>query len=285
MPMDRERARETFRKLNRQLQKLSRKPTAENVHGFRTCSRRVETMLEELGVSPSGNQKKLLKLLSRLRKRAGRVRDLDAQIVALRSLKIPQEPARRSQLMRVLIEERARREKKLVGSFDSQTVAEARKRLKRAANQLKGLEKTDVFALARGRVSRLAADRGPITEKILHQYRILGKRARYLAELAGKDSAAEQFIAQLKRMQDVLGDWHDWLQLSARAEELFGGVSGSALVAALQNVTRAKFRQAVHALMETRTALGSKKPSILEPRAGSAQKPSARAITSTPAVA
>jgi CHAD domain-containing protein len=285
MPMDRERARETFRKLNRQLQKLSRKPTAENVHGFRTCSRRVETMLEELGTNPGRNHKKLLKLLGRLRKRAGRVRDLDAQIVALRSLKIPQEPGRRAQLMRVLIEERARREKKLVGTFDSKTAAEVGRRLTRAANKMKDREETDVLALARRRVSQLGADRGPITEKTLHQYRIVGKRARYLAELAGKDSAAEQFIAQLKRMQDVLGDWHDWLQLSARAEELFGGVSVSALVAALQNVTRAKFRQAVHALMETRAALGSKKPSILEPRAGSGQKPSAQAITSTPAVA
>jgi len=285
MPMDRQRSRETFRKLNRQLQRLSRKPTAENVHGFRTSSRRVEAILEELGANPSRNHKKLLKLLSRLRKKAGRVRDLDAQIGALRSLKIHQEPGRRAQLIRVLIEERMRREKKVAGTFDSKTVAEVRKRLRRAANKLKGLEEADVFALARRRVSQLGADRGPITEKTLHQYRIVGKRARYLAELAGKDSAAEQFIAQLKRMQDVLGDWHDWLQLSARAEELFGGVPGSALVAALQNVTRAKFRQAVHALMETRAALGSKKPSILEPRASSAQKPSARAIASTPAVA
>ena len=285
MPMDRKRSRETFRKLNRQLDKLARKPTAENVHGFRTSSRRVEAMLEELGSNPGRNHKKLLKLLSRLRKRAGRVRDLDAQIGALRSLKIPQEPARRAQLMRMLIEERTRREKKLVGIFDSETVAEIRKRLKREANRMKSREQTDVLALARRRVSQLAADNGPITEKTLHQYRIVGKRARYLAELAGKDSAAAKFIAQLKRMQDVLGDWHDWLQLTARAEKLFGSLPGSPLVAALRNVTRAKFRQAVHALMETRAALGSKKPSLVEPRGGAGQRLFVRPIASTPAVA
>lgn len=285
MPMDRERTRQTLRKLNRQLDKLARKATAENVHGFRTSSRRVEATLEELGANPSRNQKKLLKLLSRLRKRAGQVRDLDAQIVALRSLKIPQEPVRRSQLMRLLIEERGRREKKLAGSFDSKTVTEVHKRLKRAANKLKNPGKIDVLALARQRMAELAADRGPITEKTLHQFRIGGKRARYLAELAGKDPAAEQFIAQLKRMQDVLGDWHDWLQLSARAAELFDGAPGSALLAALQNVTRAKFRQAVHALMETRAALGSKKPSIVEARPSSGQKSPARVSVTTSAVA
>jgi CHAD domain-containing protein len=283
--MDQERSRETFRKLNRQLEKLARKPTAENVHGFRISSRRVEATLEEISANPGRNQKKLLKLLAQLRKRAGRVRDLDAQIAALRSLKISQEPGRKSQLMRVLVEERGQREKKLAGAFDSKTVAEIRRRLRRAAPKLKSSEKTDVFALAQRRVAELAADRGPISEKTLHQYRIVGKRARYLAELAGKDAAVKQFITQLKRMQDVLGDWHDWLQLSARAEDMFGGVPGSPLVAALRNVTRSKFRQAVHSLMETRAALGSKKPSILEPRAPSAQKPAARATASTSAVA
>lgn len=282
--MEQERSRQTLRRLNRQLEKLARKATAENVHGFRTSSRRVEAILEELGDS-SRNQKKLLKLLSRLRKRAGQVRDLDAQIVALRSLKIPQEPVRRSQLIRQLIEERARREKKLTGAFDSKTVAEVRKRLKRSSNKLEDSAKTDILASARRRMSQLAADRGPITEKTLHEFRIVGKRARYLAELAGKDPTAQQFISQLKRLQDVLGDWHDWLQLSARAEELFDGAPGSALLAALQNVTRAKFRQAVHALIETRAALGTKKPSIVETRATSTQKSSSRVTLSTSAVA
>jgi len=54
-------------------------------------------------------------------------------------------------------------------------------------------------------------------------------------------------------------DWHDWAELAARAEKLFGGVQDSALVAALRNVTRAKFRQAVVALTETRTASTAKK--------------------------
>ena len=61
-------------------------------------------------------------------------------------------------------------------------------------------------------------------------------------------------------MQDAIGDWHDWAQLTERAEKLFGAAQESALAAALRNVTRAKFRQAVNTLTETRAALAGKKP-------------------------
>src|ERR1700693_2875024 len=112
MPLDQENIRATFRKLSRQLSKLANKPAAESVHRFRTSSRRVEVLVADLAKKRSRNDRKLLKLLARLRKTAGRIRDLDVQTAALRSLKIPQEPARKSQLMRTLAEERARRDKK-----------------------------------------------------------------------------------------------------------------------------------------------------------------------------
>jgi len=270
---DQDQRRETFRRLGRRLTKLSRKPAVENVHDFRISSRRVETILQELAPHPSRNNKKLVKLLGRLRKKAGRVRDLDAQIAALRSLKIPQDPQRRTQLLRTLVEERAQREEKLAKAFDQETVAEVRKRLKRAAVKLPPNLQENALSLAMRRVEHLVAERGPVTEKTLHRYRIVGKRARYLAELAGKDPAAVQFITLLKRLQDVLGDWHDWLQLTARAQALFPEAAGSAFLAALRNVTRAKFRQGIDVLLETRAALTTQKSFPLEKRAATPQKP------------
>ncbi len=114
--------------------------------------------------------------------------------------------------------------------------------------------------LARQKLGALEVDQGSITEKTLHQFRIAGKRARYIAELAGKNAEATRLVELLNHMQDVIGDWHDWMQLAERAEKMFGGVQDSALVAALRNITRAKFRQAVNTLTETRTALAGKKP-------------------------
>lgn len=260
-----EHTRATFRKLDRQILKLAAKPVPENVHKFRTSSRRVEVMVSDLDQNRTGNDKKLLKLLGRLRKKAGRVRDLDVQSAALRSLKIPQEPGRKSQLMRTLAEERAKREKKLAKSLDKQTVAEVRKRLKRTAASLELPRNADPLVLARQKLSNLEVDPGNVTEKTLHQFRIAGKRARYVAELAGKDAEASRLLTLLNHMQDVIGEWHDWVQLADRAEKLFGGVQDSPLVSALRNITRAKFRQAVTTLTETRASLAGKKPVSVMP--------------------
>ena len=283
MPIDQDPSHVAFRKLSRQLAKLTKKPAPENVHKFRTYSRRVEAMLDELVPKLSRNDKKLLKQLARLRKKAGRVRDLDVQITALRSLKIPQEPGRKSQLMRTLSEERTQRERTLPENFDRKTVSQLRKRLRRAAKEMAIPENTDLLRLGMRAVLQLGRERAPLTEKTLHQYRIAGKRARYIAELAGHDPRAEQVVTQLKRMQDLIGDWHDWLKLTQRAEDLFGGVRESSLVAALQNVTRAKFREAVSALAETRMALSEKGPVSVPPRPK--PKPQAQAGKARAAVA
>lgn len=259
MPLDQESTRPTLRKLSRQLSKLASKPAPENIHGFRTSSRRVEVLVTDLAQERSRNDKKLLKLLGRLRKKAGRVRDLDVEIAALRSLKIPQEPVRKSQLMRTLVEERGKREKKLVQTLDKKTVSEVRKRLKRTAGNLEIPKNINPLAVALHKVTELELDQSAVTEETLHRFRIAGKRARYIAEMAGKDAEAARLVAQLIHLQDAIGDWHDWAQLAQRAEKLFGGVQDSALVAALRNVARAKFRQAVNTLTETRPKLAGRK--------------------------
>ncbi|MGZ4732942.1 MAG: CHAD domain-containing protein [Terriglobales bacterium] len=268
-----ENTRATFRKLSRQLSKIAAKPAPEDVHKFRTSSRRVEVLVSDLAERHNGNDKKLLKLLARLRKKAGRVRDLDVQSAALSSLKIPEQAVRKSQLMRTLAEERSQREKRLAMSLDRKTVAEVRKRLKRAAASLEIPRNADPLALARQKLNTLEVDQGGVTEQTLHQFRIAGKRARYIAELAGKNAEATRLIALLNHMQDVIGDWHDWVQLAERAENLFGGVQESALVAALRNVTRAKFRQAVNTLTETRAALAGKKPASITPTVREPSRP------------
>ena len=259
MPLDHENTRLTFRKLSRQLAKLASKPAAENIHRFRTSSRRVEVLVADLAHQRSRNDKKLLKMLGRLRKKAGRVRDLDVEIAALRSLKIPQEPVRKSQLMRTLAEERGKREKKLVKTLDKKTVSEVRKRLKRTASSLEIPKNIDPLAIALRKVTELELDQSAVSEETLHRFRIAGKRARYIAEMAGKSAEAAPLVEQLNHMQDSIGDWHDWAQLAQRAEKLFGGVQDSALVSALRNVARAKFRQAVNTLIEIRPKLGGKR--------------------------
>ena len=79
MPFDSKRSRAIFQALNRRLSKVAEGRSPAGVHKLRTSSRRVETILSELSPGLNRNQKKLLKLLERWRRKAGRVRDLDVE--------------------------------------------------------------------------------------------------------------------------------------------------------------------------------------------------------------
>ena len=258
MPVDYEVRRLTFQRLGRMLAKIAANPEPASVHRFRTNSRRLEALLEELSETLTRNDKKLLKSLARLRRKAGYVRDLDVQIAALENLKIPQEPARKSRLMHTLVEHRSKREKKLVKALDPDTLRDLRRRLRRSEDESHVPGNTDPVSIALRLFKNSVPAGVPLSENTLHQYRMSGKRARYVAEMAGDNPDAQAIVAQLKHLQDAVGEWHDWLQLSQRAEELFAGVTNSSLVAALRNVRRAKFRIAVDVLSQTRTALTAK---------------------------
>lgn len=253
------RSRVVFEKLEQDLVKLSTKPRAENVHRFRTGTRRLQILLGELSPKIERSQKKLLKMLGQIRKRAGKVRDLDVQLAALRSLKIPREPRRKTQLVNQLIELRGEQEKKLRKAVDEDTARELRKRLKRASKDFNPETSRDPLAVARGMLETIEHGDAPVTEPLLHQYRILSKRARYAAEFAESSVDGEKFIAGIKRIQDAIGDWHDWLTLTQTASNQLGEVRESSLVAELHNVTGAKFRRAVAVLSQMR---GSQAPAL-----------------------
>jgi CHAD domain-containing protein len=285
MPIDAKRSRLVFQRLARELTKLAKNPAPESVHKFRTNSRRVEAVLSEVAPKLNRSDSKLIKLLSRLRKKAGRVRDLDVEIASLRSLKIPEGNGHKSEFLSNLAQERSNREQKLAKAFNRKTAGEVRKRLKRAATEIDISKDTDPLALTLNKLAKLGRDHVTLTERTLHQYRIVGKRARYIAELAGRDAQAKRIVDQLKHMQDVIGDWHDWLKLTQKAEALFGGVRDSALVAMLRNVTQAKFRQAVDAVAETRAAFSNRRSEPVRAAAVPSRKPSAESAEPRAAVA
>lgn len=265
MPVDQQHCRAFFRKLNLQLSRVIEHAGPEAVHKFRTNTRRVETVVQELVQEPDRSERKLLKILRRLRKKAGRVRDLDAQIGLLRNLKIAHQGGQKSQLLRTLTTERVKKEKKLSGALGKDEVRQLRRRLMRVARNLHIPESVEPLTLALHSLSEVTRDHSPLTQATIHQYRIAGKRARYLIEIAGRAPEAEAVIENLKNMQDVVGDWHDWLTLTERAEELFGGVKNSALVAAMRNVTRAKFRESVDAVIRMRSIVSERNVGVRIP--------------------
>jgi CHAD domain-containing protein len=185
------------------------------------------------------------------------VRDIDVQLAALRSLKIAQEPRRKTLLVHNLIELRVRHEKKLRKLLTKKEVKGIRKLLKLSLKSVKTENQRDPLVVAKKMLSKVVRPSGPVTEDLLHQYRLVVKRSRYAAEFAPKSAESAQFIAQLKRLQDTLGNWHDWLTLTQTASARLGEVNQSSLVAALHNVTGGKFRQAVAALSTSPTIQAS----------------------------
>jgi CHAD domain-containing protein len=239
-----------FDRMNRQIGRVAKDRKPENVHRFRTNSRRVEVLADQLSAE-NGNKRKLLNRLAKLRRKAGKVRDLDVQIAFLKELKVPDRQNHRAQLLDSLLQDQERRSKRLGKSFDNENVRKLRKRLRKAHQEM-SLNGIDPLKLAFSLLPKPGNQ--PLTEKILHACRISAKHARYLAELDAESPIAKQFVEELKKAQDEIGHWHDVLKLTERAEKLFGGVRQSSLVSALQNIGRARFRRATSALQ---TALRS----------------------------
>ncbi|HXE89631.1 MAG TPA: CHAD domain-containing protein [Terriglobales bacterium] len=281
MPVDYERSRLLFRRLSRLVGRARKKPQVETVHQIRTTARRLEALLEAHAEHTGTAHTKLAKRLRRLRRRAGRVRDLDVQMAALRTVKIGRDAARKTQLMDYLAAERARRERKLVAALDDDSLRKLRRQLRRAQAEVAPMENPgpagdspvrprhrsplEPLPMALRAFARLVRETGPLTEANLHEFRTRGKRVRYLAEMAGDDPDAKRVVKELKRMQDAIGEWHDWLVLTRKAEELFADGGESPLLSALRNLTRARFMRALRSasdvkrtLLEMHKALGGR---------------------------
>ena len=256
MPVDQKRTASLFRKLSQLARKLTSNPQPEDVHLFRTTTRRIETLLKELVPKPGRSERKLLKQLAKIRKRAGRVRDLDVQMAALRTLKIGRDGEEKRTLFSALAADRGKYEKKLVSLFDKDSLRSLRKRLRRAAEdpRLYGSKMEPVSKALRLFV-QLARRQGEVSEAVLHQYRLRCKRVRYVAEMGGKEPVADAVLEQLKAIQDAVGEWHDWDTLTARAEALFSHAPNVPIITALRAVRHSKLVEAMQITQTAKAAL------------------------------
>ena len=252
MASNQNRTQALFEKLQ-QVSRLSSGARPEVVHQLRTTIRRIETVVGARP-EPGRNEKKLLKQLRRLRRRAGKVRDLDVQIEALRSLGLEGITRDRARVVSFLQQARAKQERKLQRSFQDEADSGLRKRLRCASTSLQQeLPKPAELQPAQRRLLSAALDkfaaavkrRPTLTEENLHAFRIDCKRARYLAEMAGEGPGVTEAIAQLKGIQDSIGAWHDWLTATATAKSVLSPTGQVPLLSALRTSTRAKYLEAL----------------------------------------
>jgi CHAD domain-containing protein len=88
-------------------------------------------------------------------------------------------------------------------------------------------------------------DAMPLLDKEnLHDFRKGAKKARYVAESDDKDPAAEALAKAVKRVQDAIGDWHDWVVVAEEAHEALGK-DGAALETELETRAQHAYERAL----------------------------------------
>lgn len=90
MAIDVGRIEDNIRMLRKTLKKTPKRLSPGKVHQVRTGARRVESILEALSLDTKRGQRRLLKDLGKIRKKAGRVRDMDVLSAHLATVRLGQ---------------------------------------------------------------------------------------------------------------------------------------------------------------------------------------------------
>ncbi len=263
MTSDQKRIQGVFNKLHRLLKQVSNNPKPERVHHLRTSIRRIETLLTSSPNGQSKSSEKLLKQMAKIRKRAGEARDAEVLIGKLKSLNMDTIEQDKERVLRTMDKTRRKCLKKLSGALDSKTVAELRKRLARAREELlaaspaetRGKVVADPVAFSLERFALLTQEWPKITEQNLHGFRKECKHIRYVAELAEGKPQAKPVLVALKNIQDTAGDWHDWLTLREVAENTLSDGKRPVLIGVLRARTRSKLAEALRSTEEEKKKL------------------------------
>jgi len=99
-------------------------------------------------------------------------------------------------------------------------------------------------AVALNAFARLSTEMQRLHEGNLHDFRKGAKNARYMAESGGDDPDAGAVGKALKKLQDEIGDWHDWLVLAEEAHEALGERGGE-LIALLEKERERHYSEAI----------------------------------------
>jgi CHAD domain-containing protein len=215
----------------------------EAVHGLRTGSRRLQAMLEAAlrdnpGTALEQSARAWLRQLKQIRRAAGPVRDLDVHRKLLGDWvgKTPPTPiaalgdplcvqaerldlwlkSQRKHLAQGMQKQIKKRQQVLPDRQTAFFQALGRAPLGKARNP----RPADVVALED---FMRTADAMPLLHaENLHDFRKATKKARYVAESTAEGQTYSRVAKALKRIQDAIGEWHDWLCLSQEVRTALG---------------------------------------------------------------
>lgn len=262
------RMRGLTRDLSGTVSKVTGTPRPRDVHRLRTTIRRIESLVSYSHPDLKKKLERSLEKMADLRKRAGKVRDLDVQIGLLDTLGNGSAVRDRKILAAILEKKRERQVQRLGSTIKKIQESKFFSRMDRIAVHAGVVKDRPLAPLeeARAQLAVMASDFGAgntLKPSQLHEARVTLKRIRYLAELAEESAEQKNFIRELKLVQDAVGEWHDWQELTDTAEKRFSDRVNCALLRearALLGARHSAATSAIHNLFSFTLAPGRKPP-------------------------
>jgi CHAD domain-containing protein len=213
---------------------------ADAVHRVRTGSRRLQAMLEAMlreneTFALDHPARPWLRQLKQIRRAAGPVRDLDVHRKLLENLvgkAAPDNDANPLRKQAEMLDDWLKCERKhLARGMQKQIRKRQHGLTERQTAVLNAISSVPLESAVTGRSADAVAledfvravDAMPLLDaENLHDFRKATKKARYVAESATEKGPYSSVAKALKRVQDAIGEWHDWLCLSEEARSALG---------------------------------------------------------------
>lgn len=250
-----------LRKLRKSLKKPPKTLTPDYVHGIRTRARRIEAVFHAFGFDETRSGSALIGKVAAIRKKAGRVRDMDVLTDYAAGLSRERDSDCLMQLLEYLGARRLRKAEKL-----RRGLLRGRRKLRRALKRPIALGEKK-FGASSGRISggdgiqpnakaaalalsgELAA--WPALDlHNLHAFRLKVKELRYVLQLAQNPDTP--LLRRLGDAKDAIGKWHDWSELSAIAAKVLDHAGKCAVRDRIESLAKNELAQALAAANELR---------------------------------
>jgi len=244
-------AQNPFQLYAKLLQKTQSNIGPEQAHRLRTTARRMQAFSQRMDLSR--RETSVMEETEAIRKRAGKLRDIDIQLTLLEQVQTPNLKAPIGSLQQHLLEKRARFESKLNKRLKDLRKKEIGERIIAISKRMPTAPAhpgimaevhTDFALLIHDHVTdpKLKTD-----DERLHDLRTRLKKLRYRAESAGTLPEAQKMAAQLKKAQDAIGHWHDWKELLSTASKHLQEPNAIPLLAQIRSLTASAHSAALQA--------------------------------------
>lgn len=253
MKLDPSSVQKPLRKLRKQLNALRPNPRPEDVHSLRTQTRKLEATVAALVLDREKESRRLIKLITPVRKAAGKVRDMDVLVGDALTLSGDHPGEGLVRLVEHLSKMRVKSARKL-HDIVRRRRQQAGERLKQTSKLIKRKLKDDS-----SEVNGEAAPQILITElrhwpaldaNNLHEFRIRIKELRYMLQLG--DEADGELVDRLGDVKDAIGEWHDWVELLKIARKVLYPHADLGVLQQIEKIGQEKFRVALTAANQLR---------------------------------